>query len=296
MRRFLLAAAVFGLACGAQAADMPDFLRGSLPASSAPTRNWDGWYAGGEIGYTSADMDFGHTTATLTNFMLRDSVLQAPIGQWSLFSKNHAQATGFGGFVGRNYQWDDLVFGVEANYNYVNSLSSSVTNSMSRGIVNPAGSNPPAGHTYTYNMTLAGNAALQVKDVMTFRGRAGWAYDNFLPYIFGGVAVGRMSVSRQASVTGNLQDDYDVTTTVVVGSTTINNTVHHTDLYGLTPLSQTEARANDFVVGWTGGLGLEYMLWGNVFMRGEWEYIKFVSVKDTAVTMNSARLGVGYKF
>src|SRR5450756_404835 len=165
MRRFLLAAAVFGLACGAQAADMPDFLRGSLPASSAPTRNWDGWYAGGEIGYTSADMDFGH-----------------------------------------NYQWDDLVFGVEANYNYVNSLSSSVTNSMSRGIVNPAGSNPPAGHTYTYNMTLAGNAALQVKDVMTFRGRAGWAYDNFLPYIFGGVAVGRMSVSRQASVTGNLQD------------------------------------------------------------------------------------------
>jgi len=109
MRRFLLVAAVFGLASGAQAADMPDFLRGSLPASNTPTRNWDGWYVGGQIGYSSADIDFGHTTETLTNFMLRNSVLQAPIQQWSLFSKNHAQATGFGGFVGRNYQWEDLV-------------------------------------------------------------------------------------------------------------------------------------------------------------------------------------------
>lgn len=295
MRRFLLAAVVFGLASGAQAADMPDFLRGSLSGGSS-SRNWDGWYAGGEIGYSSADVDFSHTTASLTNFMLRNSELQAPVAEWTLFSKNHAQATGFGGFVGRNYQWDDLVFGVEANYNYVNSLASSVNNSMTRGIVNPAGSYPPAGHTYTYYPTLDGNAALQVKDVMTFRGRAGWAYDCFLPYVFGGVAVGRMAASREASVSGYRLDDYDVTTTIVVGSTTINNTVHHTDRAGLTPISQTEARANDFVVGWTGGLGLEYMLWGNVFMRGEWEYIKFVSVKDTAVTMNSARFGVGYKF
>ena len=50
MRRLLLAAVMFGAAAGAQAADMPDFLRGSFPASSAPTRNWDGWYAGGQVG------------------------------------------------------------------------------------------------------------------------------------------------------------------------------------------------------------------------------------------------------
>jgi opacity protein-like surface antigen len=50
------------------------------------------------------------------------------------------------------------------------------------------------------------------------------------------------------------------------------------------------------VVGWTGGLGLEYMLWNCLFVRGEWEYIKFLSVENTPVTMNSARFGVGYKF
>ena len=48
MRRFLLAAMMFGAAAGAQAADMPDFLRGSACPRPAPTRNWDGWYAGGQ--------------------------------------------------------------------------------------------------------------------------------------------------------------------------------------------------------------------------------------------------------
>ena len=38
------------------------------------------------------------------------------------------------------------------------------------------------------------------------------------------------------------------------------------------------------------------MLWGNVFVRGEWEYIKFLSIKDTVVQINSARAGIGYKF
>ena len=299
MRRFLLAAVMFGAASGAQAADLSDLpiLRGSFPGGlSTASRNWDGWYVGGQVGYSSADIDFGHATKTLTNFMLRNTVIQEPISQWALLSKNHAQATGFGAFVGRNYQWEDLVFGVEANYNYVNSLSSSSTNSMSRAIVNPSGDNPPAGHTHTYNMTLTGNAALQIKDVLTFRGRVGWAAGNFLPYVFGGLAVGRMDAARSATVTGNLQDDYDVTTSSIVGGIAVSNTVHHRDFYGLTPISQTEERTNNFAVGWTGGLGMEYMLWGNVFMRGEWEYIKFVSVKDMVVNMNSLRAGIGYKF
>ena len=33
------------------------------------------------------------------------------------------------------------------------------------------------------------------------------------------------------------------------------------------------------------------MLWGNVFMRGEWEYIKFCRSMNTSVTMNSVRAG-----
>ena len=48
-------------------------------------------------------------------------------------------------------------------------------------------------------MTVSGNAAAQIKDAITLRGRAGWAAGDFLPYVFGGVAVGRMDVQRTVS-------------------------------------------------------------------------------------------------
>jgi opacity protein-like surface antigen len=288
MRRFLLAAVMFGVVPGAQAADMPDFLRGSFFAGQTPTRNWDGWYAGGQVGYSSANMDFGHSVKSLTNFMERNSVLQDPLAQWSLLSNNHAQSTGFGGFVGRNWQWEDLVFGVEANYNYVASLSSQSSNSMERWITNPSGEIPPTGHTYTYDTTLTGKAALQIKDVVTLRGRAGWAVGDALPYLFGGLAVGRVDVSRSATVSYDKWDDWDVTNAGI--------TTHQHIKIDTGSQSSAEHRTNSFAAGWTAGLGMEYMLWGNMFMRAEWEYVRFLSVKDISFSTNNARVGLGYKF
>jgi len=291
MRRLVLAAAVIGMGFGAQAADMPDFLRGSIPAAPV-TRNWDGWYVGGQIGYSSADMDFGHAVKSLTNFIERNSVLQAPLQDWGLLSKNHTQSTGFGAFVGRNWQWDDLVFGFEANYSYLSNLQSSSTNSMRRLIVNPTGENPPPGYIVTYDTTLSGSAALQIKDVVVFRGRAGWAVGDALPYVFGGLAVGRTDASRAVTVAFDKYVEYDTTETVN-GNTT---TTHHTDLLGSSSQTAQERRPNNFVPGWVAGLGMEYMLWGNVFMRGEWEYIRFLTTKDIVFSANNVRFGVGYKF
>jgi outer membrane immunogenic protein len=292
MRRFLLAAVSFGAVSSASAADMPDFLRGSFAPPAPVTRNWDGWYAGGQVGYTSAAIDSSQSVVGLTNFIFRNSVLQEPTAQLSLLKATNAQATGFGAFVGRNYQWDDLVFGVEANYNYVHNLASTTSSTIGPLLfINPPGENPPPGVTTTYAVTLTGAATAQIKDVITFRGRAGWATGDFLPYVFGGLAVGRMDISRR--VTSFVTKEQDVTMTVG-GVTT---TVFGPPIF-LPSVSQTQSqgRSNNFVPGWTGGLGLEYMLWGNVFMRGEWEYIKFLSVENTIVTLNSVRAGIGYKF
>jgi outer membrane immunogenic protein len=292
MRRFVLAALMFGAVSGAHAADMPDFLRGSLPAGPAPTRNWSGWYAGGQVGYSAMSSDFSNSIAGLSNFIFRDSVLQQPTSQFNLLAKTTTQGTGFGAFVGRNYQWDDLVFGVEANYSYFNSLSTSTSASNSLAIVNPAGIVNPPGVTTTYGVTLTGRAAAQIKDAITFRGRAGWAVDNFLPYAFGGVAVGRMDVSR--SVTSNVTVRQDVTSTDIFGNTT--TTIGQTFAVPAQSQSLREERTNAFVAGWTGGLGLEYMLWDCVFLRGEWEYIKFLSVKNTVIQTNNLHFGIGYRF
>ena len=283
MRRFFLAAVMFGMAAGAQAADMPDFLRGTLPASSAPTRNWDGWYAGGQVGESWANTDYRNTATTQTNDLFRNTSLAGPASELNVLGKVNEQSTAFGGFVGRNWQFDDVVLGVEANYNYLSSLKSSTGGTIGPIQVAEPGLILGPGQTAVDGVTLNGRAALQVKDEITFRGRAGWATGDFLPYMFGGLAVGRMDVS--STVSSSVQR-------------TIFNADGTSSTFGLPQfaLTSTVAKTNAFVAGWTAGLGFEYMLWGNIFLRGEWEYIKFMSIQNTAVSENSVHAGLGYKF
>jgi outer membrane immunogenic protein len=283
MRRLLLAAVMAGMAAGAQAADMPDFLRGSLPASSAPVRNWDGWYVGGQVSESWTNTDYGRTVVTPTNNLFRNTTLQDPTSQLTLLGRVNGQSSGFGAFVGRNYQFDDIVLGVEANYNYWTNLGTSTAASLGPIQFPEPGLILPAGSTAADALTLKGSAALKVQDEITFRGRAGWATGDFLPYMFGGLAVGRMDVTRTVSSSVN-RTVFDATG----GSSTF-------------PLPQfaltsTDGRSSNFVVGWTAGLGLEYMVWGNIFVRGEWEYTKFMSVMNTAVTQNTVHAAIGYKF
>jgi outer membrane immunogenic protein len=283
MRRFFLAAVMLGAATGAQAADMPDFLRGTLPASGAPTRNWEGWYVGGQVGESWTNTDYGRTAITQTNDLFRNTVLEDPASQLNLFGKVNGLSSGFGGFVGRNWQFDDVVLGVEANYNYLSSLASSTAASIGPIQVAEPGLILGAGQTAVDGLTLNGRAALRVKDEVTFRGRAGWATGDFLPYMFGGLAVGRMDVSStvSSSVMRTINDP-------VAGSSSF--------LLPQFQLTSTIGKSDAFVAGWTAGLGFEYMLWGNIFLRGEWEYIKFMAIQNTSVSENSVHAGLGYKF
>jgi opacity protein-like surface antigen len=167
---------------------------------------------------------------------------------------------------------------------------------MSLVIASPPGSSPPPNHTYSYYTTLTGAAQVTIKDVTTFRGRAGWAADNWLPYMFGGVAIGRMDASRSVSSDVTLRDDEVVTTTDLFGNVT---TTALPPVFFAVPslsVSANEKKINAYVVGWTAGLGFEYCLWGGLFMRAEYEYTKFTPIKDTPIALNSAKLGVGYKF
>ena len=293
MRRLVLAAAMMGTAFGAQAADFSDLpvLRGSMgPAPLSSTSvNWNGWYGGGQGSYTAMQSDFTKSITGLTNFIFRDSVLQQPTANFGLLAKTTTQANGFGAFVGRNWQWDDLVFSLEANYNYFNSLHTSTSGFNSLEITDPPGTvNPPSVST-TYTVTLTGKAAVQLKDAIQFRARTGWAVGNFLPYVFGGAVVGRMEVSRSVTSFVTRRDD---TTDPFTGVVTQGPTLF------VPAQSQTlsEQRTNAFTAGWAGGLGLEAMLWGGLFARGEWEYAKFLAVKNTVVSANNLRFGIGYKF
>jgi opacity protein-like surface antigen len=290
MRRFVLAAAMAGMAFGAEAADLPDLpiLRGSLPAGSV-SRNWDGFYVGGQLSYMALSADFSKSVVGLTNFIFRDSVLQQPTSEFGLLPKTTTQGTGFGGFVGRNWQWDDIVFGVEANYSYFNSLNTKTSGFNSLEIIDPPGQNNPANVRTTYTVTLTGAAAATLKDALAFRARTGWAAGNFLPYVFGAAVVGRMDVSRSVTSIVTRRDD---TTDPLTGIVTRGLTLPVPSQ----SLSLSEQKINQYVAGWSGGLGLEYCVWGGLFMRAEWDYTKILAVKNTELVVNNLRFGLGYKF
>lgn len=295
MRRLVLAAAMLGTVSAASAADMPDLpvLRGGFTDGlSKTTHNWDGFYVGGHAGYTADATDFSQSVVGLTNYIFRDSVLQGPTATWSLLNKTNTQSVNFGGFIGRNWQWYDAVLSLEGTYSHFNNMATSTSGSNSLVIVNPPGEVRAPGITNNYAVTLTGAAAAQVKDMVTLRGRVGWDGGDFMPYAFMGAAVGRMDVSR--TVTSDVRLRTDTTTTDIFGNTT-------TTLGAWTPVpaqsgTQGQQRTNTYAVGWTAGLGLEYCVWDGLFARIEYEYVRFSPVMNTQVTLNNARLGIGYKF
>jgi opacity protein-like surface antigen len=272
MRRFLLVAAVLGMATTAQAADMPDFLRGSFTAPVART-NWQGVYVGGQASYGAADMDFANSGQDLLAKLLNnvDVEQQFNISKWPLQQKNSTQNSGFGGFFGYNAQWTDVVAGVELNYIH------GKFNGRSNGFQSRFFSYPT---DYQTIANAYSDSSMQVTDYGSLRVRGGYALGCFLPYLFGGVALGQANISRFAR--------YDLYYKYV--STQIPALPDH----GWFSDNMTENANAHFIYGYSGGLGIDMMLFANLFLRAEWEYMRFTSPVDT--TINTVRAGIGYKF
>jgi outer membrane immunogenic protein len=284
MRRFLMATAIVGLASGASAADMPDYLRGSIPPTLSTTRvNWQGYYIGGQAGYGSSDESFNGSTRTMMAALLSNTVIENEMGvsQWNLgLGKESARTSGFGGFVGYNLQWDDVVLGIEASYLH-GKFGGASTASEER--VSPAA----LSDSFFHDVKATSQAAISISDMATFRARAGYAYGSFLPYLFGGVALGNADISRTVTV-----DDHFAPT--LAGAIAACPVPPGSPPPFCAHLSATEAQHNHLIYGYTAGLGVDINLIGGLFMRAEWEYIRFTASVDTSI--NTVRAGLGYKF
>jgi outer membrane immunogenic protein len=264
----------------ARAADWP--LRGSL----TPTyTHWDGYYAGAQGGQSFASADFSNGSSSQINFILANTELQPIVSSWTTLPKGTTGGQSFGGFFGYNVQWENVIMGGELNYNHF-SLKNGSENSV--GPILVPGANLPDGSTVLYTVTVTSAASLSITDVLTARGRAGWAYDRFLPYAFVGLAVGRFDVTRSVSVTG-----LKTTQGPPVGGVTPPPSIG-TLILPRNP--QVEGTEGQIAYGYTAGLGVDISLLPNMFLRAEWEYVQFPNVSDFRVAMNSARLGLGVKF
>lgn len=270
MRQFLLAAVMFGAVSTAHAADLP-FLRGGFSDGlSRSSTNWQGFYAGGQGGLGTSDMDFTNTTAAEVQRLLFGTALLADgqLDTWKMGTPVSVHGHGYGGFAGYNWQWDDIVVGIELNYMHGKFLASQ-SNSSTRAFTDGSGA--------LNNLTYVATSSAKLVDTGSIRGRAAWSAGIFLPYAFGGVALGQADIIRSVNVFGT-QTFASSTPPIVVPFN----------------LFTSDGQNSKYITGYVGGVGMDIMLVSCLFLRAEWEYAHYNS--SVPITVNTARFGLGYKF
>jgi opacity protein-like surface antigen len=268
---------------------MPDYsLRGTdAPVTRAPVYpRWDGFYFGAQGGQSFGTTDFSNATGSMVSYILANTELQDLVSDWATLPKGTSASQSYGGFIGYNYQWGEVITGAELNYNHL-AFKNSAADSV--GPILVPGANLQNNSTVLYSVTVASSASVAIHDILTARARAGWTYDRLMPYGFAGLAIGRADVLRTASVTGT------------------KSTQAPADINGILPPPvvgplnlprnpQSDSQNGIIAFGFTAGLGVEVGILPNLFLRAEWEVVEFPNIKDIRVLMNTARVGVGLKF
>lgn len=250
----------------ANAADMGEMLRGSSTVIAAPGGpRWDGFYVGGHVGASVPGIDFTNNTNDV-----RVLAGLAGISNPSATPLGNQDSTGahFGGFVGYNTQWDGAVFGFEGTYNWIDKALTA-TNTI-------AGSFVPGNPALVYS--TAGAETARIIDYGTLRLRGGWAAGMFMPYATFGLAVGRMDINRTVVVTAS-----------ATGATPPGTVVPP-------PLSVSQNLNGQFGYGWAAGLGVDFCLMANLFLRAEYEYVQFPDFQGLNAHLHNVRVGAALKF
>jgi outer membrane immunogenic protein len=246
-------------------------LRGSLmPTNYA---RWDGWQFGLQAGFGNMNTDFGNSTSSLIAFILRNTELEAEAApsNWTTLPKSATNGPVFGGFVGYNMQWAELVIGWDLSYQYASILQSSADATISRLVTTSA-------DNVQHAVTITSSSKVKLVDYATLRARAGYAVGNFLPYAVIGLAAGRFNYSTTVSLS--------------------DTQTFPTNPPGVVPFSDSASagKTNSIVGGVAGGLGVDWAVTPNVFLRAEWEYIAFAPVNGGRINTNTGQAGVGVRF
>ena len=198
MRWLFCIAMILGMSSPALAADYDlPILRGSnqppapvVTVGPATFTRWSGIYFGGVVSYNNSNADFVNATAPLIHFSLRSTTLeqQATPSGIAVLGKGSDNTVGGGAFFGYNTQWQDLILGVEATYNYTNLSVYAPASAVAR--IFPAVNDA---------VTLSATGRLSVSSYGEARFRAGYIVGDLLPYGFIGAAVAGASYSVTTS-------------------------------------------------------------------------------------------------
>ncbi|MCA1393755.1 porin family protein [Bradyrhizobium sp. IC3123] len=258
----------------AQAADLtPVRMPTKVPAQQVG--NWTGFYIGGNVGYGRGSYGVSNSTGTLVN----TNGGSAPFGFNAVSGNGNGVTAGIQ--TGYNWQIEQVVLGVEADWQYINSKVS--TGNSAIPVLAAVGGN------------FTGGASVSTDWYATFRGRVGYAFGPALLYATGGIALAETKLS--ANATGSIP----------------------TSLFPLTygPLGSMNASNSAVLVGYAVGGGIEYALGAGWSFKGEYLHMGFgtngynltgslqspagltgviASHVDIKPSFDIARVGMNYRF
>jgi outer membrane immunogenic protein len=259
------------------------------PLPRVPVFSWTGCYLGLHFGAGIPD--------TLLNGQWVDPVVPSTFGAPTVVAidpgpDNDIGSAGVlaGGQVGCDVQvaphW---VIGVAADASGANISGNAGTETGSVGLV---GFPFPAPTT----VSATGIQALNTDALATATARLGYAYGQGLFYVKGGAAWEQSKYSVTGTVSTTACNTFNIITSTC---TAFNAAVN-------TPFNFT---ANDSRVGWTAGLGTEWMIIGNWSINGEYDFLYFgtrnITFSDPVLgsdTFNvrqyihELKLGINYRF
>jgi outer membrane immunogenic protein len=178
--------------------------------------------------------------------------------------------TGYGVFAGYNIQIDEAVLGIEADFTRVQLKGVGADRDARRF---------SASTGYDHNALLTGQASSEINDFGTLRARAGISMGSFLPYVTGGIALGRATTRRTALV-----DSVDQSP---VSPHPVTN-----QLQAMKAISPKETLALGYAV----GVGVDVAVTPNIMLRAEYQYIHFNDVAGHRIGVNNVRAGASVKF
>ncbi len=267
-RAFALAA-IIGAGAPACAADMP-----VKAAPLAPVYDWSGFYVGGHAGYAWVDPAANFNPAAIPfglPFVVSTATSTPP------FALSISERGWLGGLqVGYNWQSRNWVYGFEADVSFPH-LQGAASNNF---LVNTTFFGDPADFSGTFAFTH------EIKLFGTARGRLGYAAGNWLIYATGGFAWARVESSIAST-----------------NFTAVNSVFPAGFPAGFAGM----ASSTDTMYGFAVGVGAEWALASNWWLRGEYLFIDLTSggtplsipgasFTDTKLQINVARVGLSYRF
>ena len=285
MRWVICALVVLSAPTGARAGDF-DVLRGAQPVGYAPYTRWSGFYGGALIGQEFDAADFRNVGASEITAIsgLSAGFDGIPLTSFPRLTSLNTETPSYSAFIGYNYQFEAAVVGFELTFTKT-SFSASINDMQSHDYFQTANS---VVYDTTYNVNTSASA--KVTDYGTVRSRVGYAFGNLLPYGFGGVSISQINAMKSVNVNYCGQEEpYSCTNppppsnppppAPIGGNWTLSNQVN-----------------GKWYFGYVAGLGLDYALTTNLFVRGEYQLIQFGAPDNIRLSAQSVRIGAGVKF